>query len=190
MATYPESIIRFYASDMILSVDLDAAYLVLPKAKSRIAGFYYLTDRDLSYYNSPILVVCKTLKNVVASAAEAETGGLFLNGQEIVNLRHILISLNHPQPPTPLKTDNTTSTGFVHSNIKMKKSKAWDMRFHWLREKMAHEHLRIYWQPGSTNYADYYTKHHPTIYHKKMREIMYRLQTAIHAYKRKLARVC
>ena len=79
MATYPESIIQFYASDMILSVDSDAAYLVLPKAKSRIAGFYYLTDRDSSYYNSPILVVCKTLKNVVASAAEAETGGIFLN---------------------------------------------------------------------------------------------------------------
>ena len=123
MATYPESIIRFYASDMILSVDSDAAYLVLPKAKSRIAGFYYLTDRDSSYYNSPILVVCKTLKNVVASAAEAETGGLFLNGQEIVNLRYILTSLNHPQPPTPLKTDNTTSTGFVHANIRMKNQK-------------------------------------------------------------------
>ncbi len=77
MATYPESIIRFYASDMILSVDSDAAYLVLPKAKSRIAGFYYLTDRDSSYYNSPILVVCKTSKIIVVSAAKAETGGQF-----------------------------------------------------------------------------------------------------------------
>ena len=64
------------------------------------------------------------------------------------------------------------------------------MLFYWLCKKMAHKQLGIYWQPGSMNYADYYTKHHPTIYHKKMREIMYRLQTAIHAYKRKLARVC
>ena len=29
-ATYPEAIVRFHASEMILNVDFDAAYLVLP----------------------------------------------------------------------------------------------------------------------------------------------------------------
>ena len=38
-ATYPDVYIRYYASDMVLHVDSDAAYLVTPKAKSRIAGF-------------------------------------------------------------------------------------------------------------------------------------------------------
>ena len=32
-ATYPDISIRYYASDMILHVDSDAAYLVAPKAK-------------------------------------------------------------------------------------------------------------------------------------------------------------
>ena len=39
-ATYPNLVTRCYASGMILRVDSDAAYLVLPNAKSRIAGFF------------------------------------------------------------------------------------------------------------------------------------------------------
>ena len=42
--TYPNAYIRYHASKMILHVDSDAAYLVLPKAKSRIAGYFYLAD--------------------------------------------------------------------------------------------------------------------------------------------------
>ena len=41
-ATYPNAFIRYYASEMILHVDSDAAYNVMPKARSRIAGYYYL----------------------------------------------------------------------------------------------------------------------------------------------------
>ena len=37
-ATYPLAIIRYYASDMALNVDTDAAYLVLPNAQSCYAG--------------------------------------------------------------------------------------------------------------------------------------------------------
>ena len=34
MYTYPEAVIRYHKSDMCLHVDSDAAFLVLPKAKS------------------------------------------------------------------------------------------------------------------------------------------------------------
>ena len=84
-ATHPNPTIRFKASDMILHIDTDAAYLVLPGAKSRIAGYYYLTNpppktsTPTPIINGVIHVECKTLKHVVASAAEAETGGLFTN---------------------------------------------------------------------------------------------------------------
>jgi hypothetical protein len=36
-----------------------------------------------------------------------------------------------------------------------------DMRFHWLRDRQCQEQFRIYWRPGKSNYADYWTKHHP-----------------------------
>ena len=42
-STYPNATIRYHASGMCLAVDSDAAYLVLPNARSRYAGYFYLT---------------------------------------------------------------------------------------------------------------------------------------------------
>ena len=106
-ATFPNTFIRYHASDMILNVDSDAAYLVQPNAKSRIAGYYHLTNLPTSTVqsniNGAILVECKTLRHVVASAAEAETAGIFHNTQMSIPLRRILQALGHPQPPHPCK---------------------------------------------------------------------------------------
>jgi len=44
VATYPDAIIRYHASDMVLHVDSDAAYIVLPNARSRYAGHFFLGD--------------------------------------------------------------------------------------------------------------------------------------------------
>ena len=66
---------------MILCMESDAVYLVLPNAKSQTAGYLYFSEntRYGNYItqperNGPLHFVCKTLKHVVASAAEAETG--------------------------------------------------------------------------------------------------------------------
>lgn len=44
LATYPDATIQYTASDIILICETDAAYLVLPKARSHIAGHYFLTN--------------------------------------------------------------------------------------------------------------------------------------------------
>ena len=79
--TYQNAYVRFYASDMQLMIDLDAAYLVLPKVRSRIAGYFRLANTPTSIYkykdNGAILIECHTLRDVVTSAAEAETKGVF-----------------------------------------------------------------------------------------------------------------
>ena len=70
---------------MIPYVSSDAAFLVLPKARSRAGVHYFIgnkpADNEISDPNSNGLVhnLYKTIRNVVASAAEAETGGLYLN---------------------------------------------------------------------------------------------------------------
>ena len=79
IATYPNAFIRYHASDMILNVDSDAAYLVLPNARSRIAGFFHLTNKTNPFRNGPLLVECKTLRHVVTSTAEAETSACYHN---------------------------------------------------------------------------------------------------------------
>ena len=58
------------------------------------------------------------MKNVMASAAEAEMGALFVNGQEAIILRTTLEELGHIQPPTPIKTDNSTASGIASKSIR------------------------------------------------------------------------
>jgi len=142
-ATYPNATIRYRASEMILHVDTDAAYLVLPNARSRVAGHYFLSNRPPQIGNlkptpnGPIHTVCQTIKNVVSSAAEAECGGLFINGQQIIPIRNTLIAMGHSQPPTgtPLKTASATALGIVRNYMKPKRSKSWDMRYHWIEDR-------------------------------------------------------
>ena len=77
VATYPDAYLQFYASDMVLHVDSDASYLVLPQARSRFAGYFFFKTNS-GILNTPIHIACKTLKHVVSSAAEAETGGYLI----------------------------------------------------------------------------------------------------------------
>ena len=51
--TYPNAKVRYYASDMCLHVDTDAAYLVQPNARSRYAGFFYISSRPTSPLSAP-----------------------------------------------------------------------------------------------------------------------------------------
>ena len=39
--TYPNATIRYHTSDMCLHIDSDAAYLVQPQSRSRVAGTFY-----------------------------------------------------------------------------------------------------------------------------------------------------
>ena len=163
---------------MILHTDSDAAYLVEQKAKSRAAGFHYFKFNTLHQkqnpLNHPLTVDCKLLKHIVSSAAEAEVGALFLNAQTGLIIRRILEHLGHHQPPTPLKTDNTTAESFVKKNIHQKRSKTWDMRYYWLRDQEARQNFKVYWKHGNDaddpNHADYFTKHHTLKHHKSVRQ--------------------
>jgi hypothetical protein len=119
--------------------------------------------------NGPIHTICHILRNVMASTVKSEVGALFPNGQEAIPPRNTLIKLGHPQPPTPLKTDNTTAAGFSNHTIKQKRSKAMDMCFHWIECRVRQKYFRIYWHPGSKNLANYHTKHHSPTHHQLMR---------------------
>ena len=84
--TCPNSKIRFVASKMILTADTYAAYLVQPNARSRYTGYFYLTDNSpssSSRLNGAILVVCRALRSVMRSVAEAEYAGVFHNSHVI-----------------------------------------------------------------------------------------------------------
>ena len=114
-------------------------------------------------HNGTVIIECRAIHIVVTSTAEAETQGVYHNARVSVPLRHLIIEMRHPQLPVPIKIDNSTATGFVNSNIQLKKSKVWDMELHWLRDSHNKQFFDVFWDTGEDNDAYYFTKHHPTV---------------------------
>eukprot|EP00957_Ditylum_brightwellii_P069042 5241030-Ditylum_brightwellii.AAC.1 len=52
----------------------------------------------------------------MASASEAELGGLFEKAKEAVSLCTLLTELGHQQPATPIQVDNSTTEGIIELN--------------------------------------------------------------------------
>ncbi len=158
---------------MILNVHSDAWYLSAPKAHSRACGYFFLGsipwDGDPIKLNEAIHITCTILKLVAASTAEAELGALFLNAQEAKVLRLILAELGHPQPPTPIHIDNTTTAGIVNNTIKWQRSQAMEMRYFWLLDGKMQQYFKFYYQPGLKNLGDYPSKHHTANIHQHVR---------------------
>jgi hypothetical protein len=166
-----DATITYRASNMVLAAHSDASYLSESKARSRAGGHFFLSENDqFPQNNGAIITISQIIKAVMSSAAEAELGALFINSQEAVPQRQLLEEMGHPQPPTPMQIDNTTALGVVQNNV-LKKLKAMDMRFHWLRDRANQGQFRTHWRAGSTNLADYVTKHHATIHHKTVRPL-------------------
>ena len=88
----------------------------------------------------------------------------------MAHIRNILEALGRQQLlPTRITTDNSTADGFANGRTKIRRSKAMDIRFYWVQDRVTQGQLRIQWKKGDTNLADYFTKHHPPTHHIKMR---------------------
>jgi hypothetical protein len=75
--------------------------------------------------------------------------------------------MGHPQPPTPITTDNTTASGIANWTLKKKMTRAMDMRFYWLADRVEQRQFDIGWEPGEGNQADYFTKSHSPKHNQK-----------------------
>jgi hypothetical protein len=61
--------------------------------------------------------------------------------------------------------------GFANIYNKIKRSKAMDMRFYLVQDRVQDSQFQVHWLQGEDNHADYFTKHHPPSHHTKMRPI-------------------
>jgi hypothetical protein len=171
IATQEEAVLTFNASDMKLAAHSDASYLSEPGARSRAGGHFFLSNEAaIPQNNGAVLNIAHIIKHVMTSATEAELAALYIMAREAVYIRIILEEMGHKQPPTPLQTDNSMADAVCNGKVQPKRTKAMDMRFHWLRDRECQQQFRIYWRPGKSNYADYWTKHHPEAHHKNTRK--------------------
>ena len=173
LATHPDGVIMFRASDMILNVHSDASYLSEKKAKSRMGAYFFLgcmseKNKD-SFINGSIHLLCGILKLVVCSAAEAELAALFLNMREDKILRLMLEEMSHRQPATPVHCDNSTAVGIANDTVKKQRSRSMKMRFFWITDQVRQILFKVLWHPGAENLADYFTKHFPAAHHIQVR---------------------
>jgi hypothetical protein len=175
-ATHPNASVRYVPSEMILHVHSDASYLSESEARSRAGGLFFLGNHPTSstlplspVINGAVHINSQIMKNVLASAAEAEVAACFLNAQDACMVRSTLADLGHPQPPTPIQTDNQCAQGILTNTVKQKRSKAIDMRFYWLNDRISQKQFHVHWAPGLSNMADYFTKHHSPAHHQTIR---------------------
>ena len=143
VASHPDAVLTFSASNMVLNVHIDASYLTELKAQSQAGGQFFLSDnsKDLTD-NGAALNVAQIIKNVMSSAAEAELGALFINSHQAIPARKTIEELGHQQPPTPIQTDNTTVLGFVSKNLQPKVTKSVDMRYWWMQDRSDQKQFR------------------------------------------------
>ena len=73
------------------------------------------------------------------------------------------------QAPAPAKAGSTAANGIINGAAKQQRSKAIDMRFYWLKDRVEQGQFKIFWEPGGGNWAGYFTKHHPPSHHIKVR---------------------
>ncbi len=110
MASQDETVLTYKASNMVLAIHSDTSYLSKPKARSCAGGHMFMAGRDdIPTNNGALLNISQIMPAVMSSAAEAELGALFINAKTAISMCHTLKQLGHPQPPTPMQTDNKTA---------------------------------------------------------------------------------
>ena len=127
-ALQEEAIVTYHASNMKLAIHSDASYLLEPKARSRAGGHMFMAGSEKIPINSGAVVnISQIIKAVMSSAAEAEFGALFVKAKMIVSMQQTLKEMGHPQPQTPIQTNNSTAHALLTNRILPKALKAMDM---------------------------------------------------------------
>jgi hypothetical protein len=130
---------------MQLTIESDASYLSVPKARSRAARYFYLSSRSKPILTGALHVHCHIMREVVSLAAEAELGALFHNSTEACPLQIALEELGHPQLPTAIITNDSTATGIANDTVKQLRLKAIGMRFYWIRDRICQGQYTVEW---------------------------------------------
>jgi hypothetical protein len=106
LAMHHNATVRFRASNMVMNIYLDASYLSKTNARSRKRGHFFMgslpSDGKPIKINGAFHTLCLILRFLVASAAKAKLGALFLYCKEGLMIKLSLKDLSHTQPKIPV----------------------------------------------------------------------------------------
>ena len=174
LASNTNAEIHYKASGMQLAIHSNTSYLSLSRARIRDSGVHFLSEGPpnpknpgdfVPTVNGIILVVCKIMRNIMASVDDAEYGTIFVKSQKSVPIQTTLTEMGWKHGTTAVKVDNSTAVGIASKEFLQNKSKSMDMRFYWINDIIKHGKIRVFWRPGPENLGDYHSKHHPPEHH-------------------------
>ena len=118
----PQAEIQYRASGMQLAIHSDASYLSVAQSRSRASGVHFLSEGPpdpenpedfFPTTNGILIVVCKIMRNIMASAAEAKYNTIFVNAQTAVPIRTTLYEMGWKHVPTSIQVDNSAAVGIT-----------------------------------------------------------------------------
>ena len=175
LASNPQAEIQYRASRIQLAIHSDVSHLSVAQTRSRASGVHFLTEGPpetenpedfVPTTNGILLVVCKIMRNIMASEAEAEYGTIFIKSQTAVPIRNTLSEMGWPQGTTATQVDNSTAVGITTKEFIQNKYKEMDMRFYWINDKIKQSQFCVFWRPGPENLGYYHSKYHPPEHHR------------------------
>ena len=88
------------------------------------------------------------MRNIMSSAAEDEYATIFVNAQTSVHIRTTLSEMGLEQGPKAIQVENSTSVGIATNEFIQKKSKAMDMRFYRINNRIEQGQFRVFGKLG------------------------------------------
>ena len=167
-AKHPNATQVIHPSPMLLTVFSDASFLNRPNSGSTIGGIHTLSDHSPDKLNASVHAESSGIPVVVSSAGEAELASAFGNAKIAHDERTILRNLGYPQPPTPIYCDNECTIGLAHNALRKKQSKSMDLRWDWLRDRVAQNLFVLPYIRSLQNPADFFTKALPVHRHREL----------------------
>jgi hypothetical protein len=151
-ATHLDAILPYHTSTTVLHVHtfpnatLALALVASLSSATRLPSPLNLPvppDAPPPPFNGTIHVHLSIIFVVPSSATEAKLGAYSSMAKKPPCFMTWAI---HNQPATPIKTDNACAAGITIRTVKQRQSKAMDMRFHWIRNRVKQGQFFVQWR--------------------------------------------
>ena len=144
---------RGNATDLVLTGYCDADWAGDPDTRRSTTGYVFmLCGASISWAS-------KLQPTVALSSAEAEYMALSAAVQEAVYLRRLLSDLGYPQEqPTVIYEDNQGCIAMSNNPVMHKRTKHIDIRYHFVREHVESQEIRLEYVASEHQLADLLTK--------------------------------
>ena len=160
MSTWSEPSVTFWQSEMILKIDSDGSHQCERNSGSRAATYQYCGNSNDDMINGSIYAASTVIQTVTSAVAETEYAATYLACKPGSTIRDTLADMGHPQQATLVTCDNSAAVRIGNGLVNQKRTKAVDMRYHWVRDRVKDSIFKLVWTPGRASISDFFTKIH------------------------------